>query len=373
MRLSKHLVPVLVAGVLAGAPQAFGHATYNVSGYGSGLGGSTNGVDGMPANASSLWTNGPVDGLVTALPVMWYAGMHGVTTARTIQTGTAPAPSGSLLAQIESYNAENEPDLPTDAVLAVGGKSWTDPDNDGQGWGHGLDYGLIHVSPLEDLRGEGLVSLTLNLADDPNDGATVRLAIAVYGGWDTGAGAVRHQTFVTAPSPVDDPLGTTGLELLGFAIASAAGQPVTLSIPVTPTYEGHYSVFVGALDGVAGQYTLTISPVVSTELAQCTADLAEKTSQVASITAELAAATADADGDGVRDAADACADTPAGAVVDARGCSQAQFCGAVDVSTKAGRNVCKKSDWNNDEPLMKKKQADCRWNKATKRCEATTP
>lgn len=373
MQLSRHLVPVLVAGVLAGVPQAFGHATYNMSGYGSDLAGSTNGADGMPANASSMWTNGAVDGVVTALPVMWYAGMHSVTTTRTIRTGTAPAPSGSLLAQVESYNAENEPDLPTDLVLAVGGKSWSDPDNEGQGWGHGLDYGVIEISPLEDMRAEGLTSLTLNLADDPNDAATVQLAIAVYGGWDTGTSGDRHQTFVTAPSPLDDPLGAAGLTLLGYAVASAAGQPVTISIPVTPTYDGHFTVFVGALGGVSGQYTLTISPVVSTELVQCTAGLAAMTTQVETMTAELAAATADADGDGVRDAADACADTPAGAVVDARGCSQAQFCGGVDVSTKAGRNVCKKSDWNNDEPVMKKKQADCTWSKATKLCEATTP
>jgi hypothetical protein len=363
----------LLATTLATAPAAFGHATYNLSGYGSDLAGSTNGADGNPATPEASWTNGSVEGLVTALPVMWYAGLHNVTTARTIQTGTAPAASGSLLAQVEEYNAGADPDLPLDRVLAVGGKSWTDPDNDNQGWGHGLDYGLIHVSPVEDLRAEGLVSVNIHLADDPNDAANMQLAIAVYGGWDMGTTAVRHQTFTTDPSPVDDPLGTTGLTLLGFAVASAAGQPVTINVPVTAAYEGHYSVFVGALGGVAGQYTLTVTPVVSTEIVQCENDLAEAQTQVETMTAELAAATADADGDAVRDAADACAATPAGAVVDARGCSQAQFCAAIDASSKAGRTLCKKSDWNNDEPVMKKKQLDCTWSKTTKLCEAVAP
>jgi hypothetical protein len=358
---------------LATAPAVFAHATYNLAGYGSGLGGSTNGADGNPATDGAVWTNGPIDGIVTALPVMWYAGLHGVEGSRTIQTGVAPAAAGSLLQQVEAYNAENEPNLPVDRVLAVGGKSWTDPDNGNQGWGHGLDYGLVHFSPLDDLRAQGLTGMTITLADDPNNEFDVRLAIAVYGGWDTGTSAVRHQTFITDPAPVDDPLGTTGLTLLGYAVAPAAGEPVTLSIPITTAYDGHYTVFVGALDGVSGQYVLTVTPVVNTELVQCENDLADAQSQVATLTAELAAATADADGDGVRDGADACADTPAGAVVDARGCSQAQFCAAIDASTKTGRTICKKSDWNNDEPLMKKKQADCRWNKATKLCEATTP
>lgn len=363
----------LIATTLAAAPAAFGHATYNLAGYGAGLGGSTNGADGSPATAGAEWTNGPIEGIVTALPVMWYAGVHGVDGARTIQTGASPAAAGSLLQQVEAYNADNDPDLPTDRVLAVGGKSWTDSENGNQGWGHGLDYGLVHFSPLEDLRAEGLAGMTITLADDPSDAADVRLAVAVYGGWDTGTTAVRHQTFTTDPAPVDDPLGTTGLKLLGYAVAPAAGEPVTLGIPITTAYDGHYSVFVGALGGVAGQYTLTVTPVVNTELAQCENDLGEAQAQVEAMTAELAAATADADADGVRDAADACASTPSGAVVDARGCSQAQFCAAVDTSTKAGRTLCKKSDWNNDEPLMKKKQADCTWSKATKLCEATTP
>ena len=44
--------------VCALAGSAHAHATYNTAGYGSGVGGSTNGVDGMPAaSPPATWTN----------------------------------------------------------------------------------------------------------------------------------------------------------------------------------------------------------------------------------------------------------------------------------------------------------------------------
>jgi hypothetical protein len=57
----------------------------------------------------------------------------------------------------------------------------------------------------------------------------------------------------------------------------------------------------------------------------CQASLAQCTTSLSAMSGELSAATADADNDGHRDQDDACADTPAGAAVDAAGCSQAQF------------------------------------------------
>jgi cysteine-rich repeat protein len=73
---------------------------------------------------------------------------------------------------------------------------------------------------------------------------------------------------------------------------------------------------------------------------------------------EPGGAPADADQDGVPDANDQCAGTPA-AQVDAAGCSRPQFCAAQDASTAVGKRSCKKSDWTNDEPLLKQKEADC--------------
>ena len=117
------LVLLLLGTLLATGAQ--GHATYNLSGYASGLAGSTNGADGAPTTEPpATWTNGPVAEYTGGLPVNWYAGMHSATQLRVLQTGLAPSPpAGSLLQQVNAFNAANDPDLPDDRVLAVGGKS----------------------------------------------------------------------------------------------------------------------------------------------------------------------------------------------------------------------------------------------------------
>jgi len=73
--------------------------------------------------------------------------------------------------------------------------------------------------------------------------------------------------------------------------------------------------------------------------------------QRANAEAALAAAIADADADGVRDPGDACPGSDAAAGVDGVGCSQAQFCSAIDAASGSGRAICSHSDWRNDEPL----------------------
>jgi hypothetical protein len=359
-----------VASILLVHANAHAHATYNLSGYGSALGGSTNGADGNPADETASWTNGPTE-YAGALPVMWYCGLHNPSQVRTIQTGAgANPPAGSLVAQVASYNGDNDPDLPTDRVLAVGGLSWSDPSNGDQGWGHGLDYGLIHASPLDELQADGPLKLTITLADDPSDGVAVRLAYAIYGGWDTSTTAVRHQTFTTNPTPLDDPLGSSGLTLIDFAVATDAGQTLSRSYDLDPAYEGKYTIFVAALGGVAGQYQLTagVFPVgtdTNEQLAQCQGDLAAANSTIATM-------TADADGDGVPDARDRCVSTPAGQFVDDGGCAQAEFCAAFTIAKKSDRKICKKLDWKNDEPGMTPKQADCAFSKASGGCAATS-
>jgi hypothetical protein len=281
--------------------------------------------------------------------------MHSPTLVRTIQTGSAVNPAnGSLLQQVDAYNASNDPDLPTDRVLAVGGKSWSDLNNANQGWGHGLDYGLVHFSPIETVLAGGPVKFTITLEDDPSDTVSPQLAFAIYGGWDTNPGSTRHQTFVTSPTPLDNPLGSAGLTLLDFAVAPGPGRTLSRTYDLDATYAGEYTIFVGALGGVAGQYQLTVTTAPDAGLADCQTD--------------LAAATADADADGVGDASDACADTPPSTPVDQVGCSWAQFCAPFDVLDKAGKKACKKADWMNDEPAMTRKQVDCVVDKATASC-----
>lgn len=335
---SRFWLPVLVVAIalLASVSAAGAHATYNIAGYGSGKGGSLNGADGLPASPG-IWTNGPVSEYSGSLPVNWYAGMHSIHQVRTMQTGEAPAPpAGSLLQQVNNYNALNDPDLPTDRVLAVGGLSWSDPGNGGQGWGHGLDYGLLHFSPLGDYLAGGPVVFTVTLSDDPSDGDLTRLAFAVYGGWDSSGTSSRHQTFFTQPTPVDNPLGSSGLVYLGSAVASAPGNTVSLTLPLDDTYGGEYTIFVGALGGTAGQYQITFSTARNTE--------------ALALQDQLAAALADEDEDGVLDA---CPGTLASESVDQQGCSQAAFCAAFDATTKAGTKACQRADWRNDEPVMK--------------------
>jgi hypothetical protein len=269
MKLSRKalLLAAIVASASGWTRGAYAHATYNISGYGSGLAGSTNGVDGLPAATPlGTWTNGGVADYTGTLPVNWYAGMHNATTSRIIQTGVAPTPaSGSLLQQTNNYNTANDPDYATDNVLAVGGKSWSDPANGNQGWGHGLDYGLIHFTPLPTILAGGPVLMKITLADDPSDGASVQLAFAIYKGWDTGTGD-RHQTFVTSPSPAaTNPLSTTTLELVDYVVATTAGETLTRTYSLNTLNTEEFTVFVGALGGVAGQYQLTITPQLDSD------------------------------------------------------------------------------------------------------------
>jgi hypothetical protein len=360
---------VVATVLLAPRRDAHAHATYNLAGYGSGVAGSANGADGFPASAAAgIWTNGPAEYTGT-LPVTWYCGLHDPTQVRTIQTGAGDhPPAGSLLDQVVAYNGGADPDLPIDRVLAIGGLSWPDPANGGQGWGHGLDYGLIHASPLDTIQANGPVSLTITLADDPSDGAGVRLAYALYGGWDIGTSSVRHQTFTTSPAPVSNPLGSSGLTLIDHAVATAPGATLSRSYDLDPAYQGKYTVLVGALDGVPGQYQVTAGlfptgAALNQRLTQCSTDLA-------GVQATLTAMTSDVDVDGVPDQRDGCPGTAAGQFVDQAGCSQAEFCASFAVAKKPEQKACRQADWKNDEPAMKAKDADCTFVKKSKTCAA---
>ena len=73
---------------------------------------------------------------------------------------------------------------------------------------------------------------------------------------------------------------------------------------------------------------------------------------------DLSDETADQDTDGVRDLDDDCPGT-AGGPVDRQGCSLEQFCASIDATTRDGRRICKKADWQNDEPIMRSRDRDC--------------
>ena len=51
------------------------------------------------------------------------------------------------------------------------------------------------------------------------------------------------------------------------------------------------------------------------------------------------------------DQTDKCPGTPTDTEVDDAGCSQQQFCKAIDATSHHGKRVCERSDWLNDEPL----------------------
>jgi len=372
--------------------------TYNLSGYGGGVSGSTNGSDGSPTSgASATWTSGSVDGYAGALPAQWYVALQDGHTVHVVQTGGAPTPApDSLLAQVDAYNATVDPDLPTDRLLAVGGCSWSDPANDDQGWGHGLDYGLLRFVQPDAILAGGPVYVTVAVEDDPANPLPIRPAFALYGGWDTSGSSERHQTYTTSPRPQDDPLGSAGLTLLDYAAASGAGERVARTFRLNLDYGGRYTLFVGALGGVTGRYRVTLTPGVAppdgdgdgipddvddcpavpnveqtdtdgdgvgdacdpfptdpqNALRQCQADL-----QV--VHAEMSTAVPDTDGDGRADDHDRCPATPWGATVDETGCSRDEFCARIDAATAAGRRACRRADWKNDEPLMNRAAADC--------------
>jgi hypothetical protein len=115
--------------------------------------------------------------------------------------------------------------------------------------------------------------------------------------------------------------------------------------------------------GLAGQLASSQDALAAEQAAHavCANDLAAKTAALATEASDLAACqsalaaaqalSADADADGIPDRLDRCPSTPAGAAVDASGCSLAQFCARIDATTAAGPALCAAVDWQNDEPL----------------------
>jgi hypothetical protein len=96
----------------------------------------------------------------------------------------------------------------------------------------------------------------------------------------------------------------------------------------------------------SGVFTVTIDPVVPSTSTTVT-------------TTTLLPSCFDTDSDGVPDSLDRCPATPPDTDVDDAGCSLAQFCASFDATTRNGVRACRKADWRNDEPLMRRRDADC--------------
>ena len=124
----------------------------------------------------------------------------------------------------------------------------TAPDNC---WGMTMNFGLVTLA-------QG-ANLTVTVEAD---GSSIKPGFALYRGWDTGAGASRHDTIFFSG---DNPLGTTGLTALGDSLSATAGGSTSRTF--SNLLAGNYEVFVtvGANDSASGGYkvTLTTTPVAS--------------------------------------------------------------------------------------------------------------
>lgn len=236
------------------ATSAQAHHSYNPTGYDSTAGYSIGGQDGGNPGATSTNTGvgsgswgGPGLAYVGDLQAMWFASFH--TDDETHFLSTAEALSRAW--DDDNSNTTAGISFPANFELAVGGKAWQDTASQGTdtGWGHGMDFGLIKFS-------HDVASFSITVA---NDGVSNLLpAFSLYSGWDQGGG-FRHQEYV---NNIDNPLGTTGLTLIG-AVANN-GFSNSVSSTFTGLAAGQYSLFIGGDDSLsAGRYTvsMTASPV----------------------------------------------------------------------------------------------------------------
>ena len=139
----------------------------------------------------------------------------------------------------------------------------------------------------------------------------------------------------------------------------------TASLWACQTDAGQCTQDLGVASGALQQCESALS-LASSQLGQLESELFATQEELArtdatldQALADLAEAVADGDGDAVRDSADACPQTAPSASVDGMGCSQAQFCSAIQATTGRERSICNHSDWGNDEPLADDPQ-DCR-------------
>ena len=124
----------------------------------------------------------------------------------------------------------------------------TAPDNC---WGMTMNFGLVTLA-------QG-ANLTITVEADAS---SIKPGFALYAGWDTSAGASRHDVIFFA---YNNPLGTSGLTALGDSLGATAGGSTSRTF--SNLAAGNYEVFVtvGANNSASGAYkvTLTTTPAAS--------------------------------------------------------------------------------------------------------------
>lgn len=262
---------------------------------------------------------------------------------------------------------------PSDGSVEKSAALWVDADGDGEpSGGDTLRYTVVAV-------GHGGESFVDEL------GAGLELV--------AGSVATTHGVVVEGNAPGDTRVVIGAMGTVGTATATIEFDAVVL-----PEVEnqGEFRLEIGTYDpdgwagGLRSLNMLTDDPAtlplgdptrtpLSCDLASCEEDLDECTEdlgecetaramceddleacedarraleeRVRELEEALAEVLADPDQDGVPAIADQCADSALGADVDSVGCTQAQFCGAIDLSMPQGNNVCRHADWRNDEPV----------------------
>jgi hypothetical protein len=213
------------------------------------------------------------------------------------------------------------------------------------------------VRLLSDRDGDGAVSpgdvlrYTVTLAGRGGDhfsdapGATARL---IPGSVSTSRGVVS-----TGNAPGDTSVSITALEL---GLADTATIVYDVEVVAALANQGRFFLNPpGDDDVLLRRPVFTDDPTTSlaadatvTPIAcvggSCAADLQ-------SCRKDLGTVLADPDGDSVPALLDVCRTSPAGATVDDRGCSRAQFCATIRLDQPNGRALCRAADWRHDEPL----------------------
>jgi hypothetical protein len=163
-----------------------------------------------------------------------------------------------------------------------------------------------------------------------------------------------------AQCSVDLSLAQASLTICNGDLSSCIATATQLEADLIQT-QGDLAQTQASLSQAQADITLLQADVtqLQSDLAFTEAGLQQTEADLTQTQADLAVATADMDGDGIRDTADACPGTTAHAEVDLVGCSRAQFCAAVDVSTGPARATCNNSDWQNDEPRAENPE-DCK-------------
>ena len=224
-----------------------------------------------------------------------------------------------------------------------------------------LGHGLALVA--------GSVSTTHGLVLEGNAEGDRRVAIVDMAFGDAGTAIVEFEATVL-PEVANQ--GEILVELGSYTPGSWGGQYASARIatddPGTPA-PGDPTRSTVACGATACQEDLDACTEelgdCAAERALCAADLtacqterAVLAARVADLEAELGTLLDDSDGDGVPAVADACTGSAAGAAVDTRGCSRAQFCSGFDLGAPQGVSRCRNADWDNDEPVGN--PSDCR-------------